>query len=328
MAARVVSGITGLAVLVAAMCGVAIGQDIPWGEDAPVPKLPAIFEGHAKGRLAAEEVARQDAYRKLIERIYGTAVDAKTDVYDLALESRKVDTALRNRLKGMKELGTKYYEDGRVEIAVKVTIREVVEIIKKTYKSVKKGDRIVEEKTLEEIERLNRDKSIIVVGRGALKKSKGLEKIRAMRAAEADCYARIAARVFGLELAAKTSVRDFVLERDAIKSKVAVALLNGVKFTKYTFLADGSCKAEGQLTIRQVVEVLTRTYRRYSKGSDVKIEQIENLEKQYQDLVIKETGHGTVREGNEIPRAQMRKTFEERKTIIRRVLKKGIVVTE
>lgn len=308
------------------LCGAVRGQEPPWGEEKPAPQLPKIFLNAGPGaRLAAEEVARQDAYRKLVERIYGTALDASTDVYDLALRSRVIDTALRNELKGMKEVGTRYYDDGRVEIAVKVTLREVVEIIKETYKRVTRDEQLVSEESLKDVERENRDKEILVVGRGGLAGSKGLEKVRAMRAAEADCYARLAARVFGLQITATTTVRDFVLSSDSIKSKVSVALLNGVKFTNYTFYDDGTCEVTGELTIREVVEVLKRTHKRYDKDGKVTVEQIENMEKQVRDAVITEVGKGTVREGEAMPAAT--ETFHEKKTVIERVLEKGIVVT-
>ncbi len=300
------------------------GTDIPWGEDKAVTQLPPIFRGRAADRLAAEEVARQDAYRKLVERVYGLALDARTDVCDLALASRKVDTSLRSSLRGMKEVGRKYFDDGRVEIAVKITIREVVEVIEKTYEKVEKGDRLVREETFEDVRRENRDKEYVVVGRGALPHSEGLRKVRAMRAAEVDCYERIAARVFGIQIDADTEVVDFVLESDAIRSKVSVALLNGVRFTKYEFMSDGTCRATAQLTIREVVEVLTRTYRRYAEGSKVKIEDIENIETRNRDLMIVEVGQGVVKQETERPVAA--EPFEEKKTVIERVLRREIVV--
>jgi hypothetical protein len=307
---------------------VVVAQEIPWGEEAPKRNLPAIFRGRAKDRLAAEEVALQDAYRKLIERIYGLSLDAKTDLYDMLLESRRVDAAFRNEIKGMKEAGKRYYDDGRVEIAVQVTLREVVEIITKSFERVKRGDALVSEKALEDIERVNRDKVIMVVGRGALKGSKGLDRIRAMRAAEVDGYARIAARVFALKMEGGTTVRDFTLASDKVRSKVAVALLNGVKFTKYTFDEEDACEAVGELTLREVVEVLTRIRRRHTEGSKVTVEEIESLERQNKDTVIRETGKGTVRQGAVMPAQKLDETFEEQKTIIRRVIEKGVVVTE
>jgi len=315
----------GLAVSLAAgwlLVGMAAAAEVPWGEDKAATDLPLVFKGRASERLAAEEVARHDAYRKLVERVYGLGLDARTDVHDLALSSRTVDVAMQNELRGMKEVGTKYHEDGRVEMAVKITMREVVEIIERTVERVERGHRLVSEETLENIKRENRDTEIIVVGRGALRGTNGLEKVRAMRAAETECYARIGARVFGLQISAETTVRDFALSSDSIRSKVSVALLNGVRFTDYSFLDDGTCEATGELTIREVVEVLTRTHRRYARGSKVKVEEIENLATKHRDLVIKEVGRGTTQHATEL--APM--PFTEHKTVMERVISREIAV--
>ena len=74
------------------------------------------------------------------------------------------------------------------------------------------------------------------------------------------------------------------------------------------------------------MEVLTRTYRRYAKGSKVKIEDIQNIETKNRDLVIVEVGQGTMRAAAEAAPAQSYTPFEERKTVIERVLRKEIVI--
>ena len=307
---------------------VSVGETLPWGEDKPAQqsKYPAVFRDRPADRLAAEEVALQNSYRLLVERIYGLTIDAETDVYDLVLASKVVDTSLRQELRGMRTVDKRYYDDGRVEVAVKVTLREVVEIIKKSYKRLEEGKRLVREKRIESIERENRDREIIAVGRGALKGSEGLKKIQAMRAAEADAYARISARVFGIQITGDTTVRDFALESDSVRSKVSVGLLAGIKFTKAEFFDNGECAATAQITIREVREILTRTYRRYVKGSRVKVTDIEKLRTEHDDLVITEVGRGTQREPSGSTRFSSAFPFEEKKTVIERVLRREIVV--
>ena len=298
---------------------------IPWGEDVAAVEVPAVFKkASAVERLAAEEAARQDAYRKLIERVYGLQVDASTDVYDLAAASRTVAASIEGQLSGMQEAGIRRYADGRVEAAMRVTVQEVVVSIARSYKLVKKGDRIVAEEAISNIERSNRDKYLVVVGRGALKGSEGHGKVKAMRAAEADCYARIAERVCGLQVFGNTTVRDAVLRSDAVRSKVSVALLGGVKFQDYRFAKNGSCEVVGLLTIRQVVDVLTRTVRRYAKGGEVKwVEDIQAFERKNRDLVITAVGRGAALEAQPEPVA---KPLEEKKIIIERVIGTRIIV--
>jgi len=294
----------------------------------PAEPLPPIFaQAGPAARLAAEEVARQDAYRKLAERVSGFALDAQTDVYDCVLASHQVHNGLRGKLCGMRQVKIEHFDDGRVAIWVKITIRQVVEVIEKAYKQVKRGERLVSEERLNSIKVENRDRDLVAVGFGALKGGPGLAKIRAMRAAELDAYRRIAARVRGLKVDADTTVGDFMLHSDAIRSKVSVGFFNGVVFSDYRFGEDGLCEVDGTLTIRQVVEVLTRTYRRHMKGGKlVKLEDIGNLERKHRDLVFKETGQGA-------PRAERATAtdpfaFEEQKTVFEKVLRQERVIEE
>jgi len=310
-----------LAVL--AMCAVGavtFAKDIPDVEEKPAAELPLCFRGRPQERLKAEEVARLDACRKLLERIYGFQLDARTDVLDLLLRSDELQVAVEGALKGMREMEKSYHDDGRVQVQMKVTLLEVLEVIERTYKRVEQGDRLVSEETIENVRRKNRYKDFVAIGWGALADSEGLDKIRAMRAAEIDCYRRIAERVFGMQINADTRVRDFVLANDAITTKVCLALPCGVKFTKYEFFADGTCAATGQITIRQVVEVLTRTHRRYGEGCGIKVEEIENIERESQDLVIEEVGQGVVGEPPEEEPYEVVRT-----TVIRRVLERKLV---
>lgn len=314
--------LTGL--IIGAMCWrLPAGEELPWGQDKPEKELPAIFKGQASERLKAEEVARMDAYRKLIERIYGFALSADTDIYDLVLRSHTLKVSLENKIRGMKEIATRYYEDGRVEVAVKITLREVVEIIERTYKRVEKGKKVVSDETLQTVRRENRDKEIIVVGRGALPQSPALQKIRAMRAAEIDCYNKIARKLLGLRITADTTVQDFALSSDRIRAKLCATLLYGVKFIKYEFLDDGSCEATGQITIRELIEVLTRTYKRYARGTKIKIEDIKNIERKQREHTIVEVGRAAPSGATTV---EVRfEPFYEQKTVVERVIKREIV---
>jgi len=307
-----------------AVAGIEIVEwSIPWvAEGGEAPPVPQIFRADRAARLAAEEAAREDAYRKLIERIHGLSIDGTTIVQDLVMRSRVIDAALRNELKGMRDVQKRYADDGRVEIAVQVTVREVVEVIRKNYERIEKDARIVKEETITNIERINRDKEIAVVGRGALPGTLGLRRIQALRAAEADCYVRIAARAFGIKVNADTTVREFTLSSDHIRSRVCHTLLNGVRFTRYEILDDDTVRVTGQLTMNEVIETLTRTYTREVHGRNIKIEDIKNVEREQRDTVIEEAGVAVVLP----PGEESEPIVVERTTIVERVLSKEIVV--
>jgi hypothetical protein len=306
---------------------VVLAEQPPWAKEAPAKDLPAIFHGKAQDRLAAEEVAKQDACRKLLERIYGLRVDDTTDVHDLTLASKTVDTSLQNHIRGMKEVDRKYNDDGSVELAMKVTLREVVEKIEESYKKVVENERIVTEEKIRNISQENRDKEIMAVGRGALRGSEGLQVIQAIRAAEADCYSKLAGRVFGMKINATTTVRDFVLANDRVVSKVCVCLLNGVKLASPEIDRNGqSCSIPGSITLREVVETLTRTTKRYVDGFQTKVEEIKNLETTNRDTVIAEVGKAAFRGAQAASTDSAGSSTYERKVVTERVLRKGIAV--
>jgi hypothetical protein len=147
-----------------------------------------------------------------------------------------------------------------------------------------------------------------------------------MRAAEAYCYARIASRVLGMPLSSRTSVRDLVAANDAIRSKVSGVLLSGVRFTDYRFDADGSCHATGHLTVRQVVDTLVRTVRRYGKGADARIERIENLGRTTRDKQIVAVGRAAPKPAARAAESPAAPVTNEKKVIIERVIRREMVI--
>jgi len=286
---------------------------------------PAIWQqAEGKDVLAAEEVARQDGIRKLIERIYGLKVDGETEVYDLVLASKDLESTLRGSLKGMKEEKTQYFDDGSCQKLMKVTLREVVEVIRDTYKRVEESGRVVSEEQIQKITTENRDKEIKAWGSGALPGSKGLQIIQAQRAAEVDCYEKLAARFLGMNVSAKTKVRDFVLASDQIKSTVSHGL-KGVKWTDIR-VCDQHVEADGELVLKTLIERVVRTYKRYVQAGENKVEDLEKTSQREESTVLKETGKAAYREeGFESGLALSEPYYVERK-VVERVIRKEIAV--
>lgn len=299
-------------------------RDIPWGKDVSVEPMPAIFKDRGRDRLLAEEAARQDASRKLLERISGVAVDAQTDVHDLVVRSALVKAHVEGKLAGMRTVATRYYDDGRVEVMVRVWLREVMEALQSSCKSVREDERLVSESALEDVRRQSGMKFVEAVGRSALSGSEGLRKVRAMRAAEVDCYARLAARVSGLEITGATTVADLAARSDAVASKVSVLLLSGSRFSDYRFAEDGTCSVTGTLTLRRVVDSLTRTIRRHGRGTRVSVTDVQNLTRTNRDEEIVEVGRGAIPAAADAAEAVPQ--TEEKKTVIERVIRREIVV--
>ena len=74
--------------------------------------LPAIWSSSsAQERLKAVRVAQLDAYRALLERVYGFQISSGTTIYDCALQSDQIHTRLNLLLKGAVELEKPEYND-------------------------------------------------------------------------------------------------------------------------------------------------------------------------------------------------------------------------
>jgi len=269
-----------------------LAEEVARPTEAAPPSLPPAWQGvAAQERLNAVRVAEVDADRLLCERIYGLQIDADTSVLDLAMQFDDIRTGLDAMIRGVRTKEVKYGDDLSVEVVREVTIREVIETIKRVVRreETKFGVKVDH---IENISRRTRDTVVAVMGNGAVPESLGLRRIQAKRAAEADCYRRIAERVLGIRVTADTWVRNFTLESDQLLTQVA-GCLAGIKFTSIAYGPDQSCKVTGKLVLRDLLERLHRSYKRFSKNGHVKEEDWLRVQTQSRDTVIEETGEGT-----------------------------------
>ena len=258
--------------------------------EAPLA-LPLAWQGvSTQDRLVAVRVAEVDADRLLCERIYGLQVDADTSVLDLAMQFDDIRAGLDAMIRGVRTREVKYCDDLSVEVVREVTIREVIETIQRVIRR-EETKFSVKVDQIENISRRTRDTVVAVMGNGAVPGSLGLRKIQAKRAAEADCYRRIAERVLGVRITSDTWVRNFALESDLLLTQVA-GCLTGIKFTSITYGPDQSCKVAGRLVLRELLERLQRSYKRSSKDGRVKEEDWQRVLVESRDTVIGEIGEG------------------------------------
>ena len=72
-------------------------------------------------------------------------------------------------------------------------------------------------------------------------------KLLARRAAEADCYRKLAETVYGIQIDSETFVLDFVAESDEIRSAVD-AFITGVRLGTPRYFDDGTCEIDAELS--------------------------------------------------------------------------------
>lgn len=272
-------------------------------EQAPVAPLPEIWQKvPANQRLQCVRAAEIDAARILAERVVGIALDGETTVKDLAAADDEIKGALAATLKGIKTTeGPTYCEDGRVEVVRAVNLSTLIGVV------VKRQGRGVSayQKTVKE--------TIDALGNAAIPGSLGQKHVLAKRAAEMDVYRRLAERALGVHVSSDTTVKDFVVESDEVKAKLARTL----KFAEITAIAyneDGTASVTAKLKVGPLVRTIVRT--RNARGKVIKVDE------KAEQMVLEETGSGAVKEDapmEQVPAAAPVET-QEVETIISEVL--------
>lgn len=119
-------------------------------------------------------------------------------------------------------------------------------------------------------------------------------KLLARRAAEADCYRKLAESVYGLRLTSDTYVRDFVTESDQIRAGVDT-FIKGIRLGPPRYFEDGACEVDGEVTVAKLVTTIKELHAAHYKGNVVKTTDIEHIKEEIKTDVIKATGSGAPR---------------------------------
>lgn len=304
-----------------------LAEEVARPTEAAPPILPLAWQiVPPQDRLGAVRVAEVDADRLLMERIYGLHVDASTLVMDLALDYDEIRGGLLALIRGVRTKEVKYNDDLSVEVVREVTIREVVETIRRVV-SREETRFTVKVDQVESISRQTHDTVLAVMGNGAVAGSLGQKRIQAKRAAEMDCYRRLAERALGVRISADTTVRNFVLANDRVLTDVA-GCLAGVKFTDIAYGEGGTCKVTGRLVLRDLIASVERSYKRFVKDGRATEDDWQRVRLDSRDTVIVETGEGVPQpEGREVgvPAAASGVYFYQR-TIVERIARQEVDV--
>ncbi len=197
-------------------------------------KKPEIWmNSDIKAVMQAERVARADAMRKMIEKLYGVKVSADQTVYDMIRENSNVKAEMDHILTGMREKEWHYYPEGICQVELEITWKEVLKKIKKTVSANCDGCEAYLEKSVKITEETS-SKKIVVWGSGAIAGTEGVQEIQALRAAEIDAYKKMAQRILGVKINSETTVKDMVVKSDKIRNCVE-GVIKGATLYDYTF---------------------------------------------------------------------------------------------
>src|SRR5665213_94576 len=142
--------------------------------------------------------------------------------------------------------------------------------------------------------------SILAIGQMASADFSPQQKVMAKRAAQMDCYRKLAEIIMGLQIKTGSKVEDFVLTNDKITTYLDTAI-KGAKITDSRYFDDGSCEVDMEVTIEQIVDSLKHSFDEVYKGGEWKREEFDEITKHPEYKIIKATGSGAVRPDSQIP---------------------------
>ena len=119
-------------------------------------------------------------------------------------------------------------------------------------------------------------------------------KLLARRAAEADCYRKLAEAVYGVRISSDTYVRDFVTESDEIRAAVDT-YVKGIRLGPPRYYDDGVCEVDAEVTVAKLVTTLKEVHKTHYHGNRVTTTDIENIKKHVKTDVFRVTGSGAPR---------------------------------
>ena len=275
----------------------------------------------AQKKLAAERVARVDAMRKLVEQLKGMEIMAGTKVVDFALLEDVIKGRTQDVVRGCREAGpAKYFADGTCELTLEVTVAVVTENLKMIMKGSYHGDRfqgqefeqltIKTEKQILQATGSGSDTDLTAPetaegpggGETALREPPrtgvwaripGRERLKAQRAAEMDGKRKLVERVFGTQITANTTVRDFALENDEIMAQCR-AFIVGATVQGYRYLPDGIVEARVVMPVDEVIVNLKRILEGHYHGDRFHGKDFEQIKITIGTKDFEEVGKGAI----------------------------------
>ena len=116
---------------------VVTGSPVAWNRDASAPPAqlqsvvtvvgkaaqdPRRAANTAQARLMSERAATNDAYRRLLEYVYGISISSTTTVRDLALADDRVDSQVSGFIRGARQESVRHTEDGVAEVVMSIDL--------------------------------------------------------------------------------------------------------------------------------------------------------------------------------------------------------------
>ena len=239
---------------------------------SPKEGRPAIWKNATdEATQKAEEAARADAARRLVEAVYLLPVSGDRDVMDMMLKNAQVNKDLIAALGAVKPIGAaEYLEDGTVRVQVRTTPREVVAILKKAYAKID-WDLAEEDAVINAVaSRTKATQKVPATGIGALAGSPGEKRLPVRRAALLKAKRAMALKILKMVIREDDNWRDrrylheFAKAFPQVPKKMAAGLTTAY-IKSETWADDHSVTMRVELNVVKVAEVVRRAQLLYDK---------------------------------------------------------------
>ncbi len=202
--------------------------------------LALSFPVHAGNKkLMTVEAAKKLADRAIVESIVGLKVKSETKVEDLVAQGHKVDAKTAAAITGIEYTDITYDSDKDIaKVTAQIKVGRVKNILDN---NINYGDITVERIAF------------------ATSTPSMAGPLMALRAAEIDAYEKMAKTLVGYKIDSTTSVENFILKSDQVKSKLLAAIY-GAKMVDFSWDSDGNAHVRLSLKADYVRDVLGQRF--------------------------------------------------------------------
>ncbi len=213
--------------------------------------LPHAAQFNPRMKLMARRAAKVDALRNLTEQIYGLQLDTTTTVRNFIVGSDVIRSRLLVAVRGAREVDYQELKDGTAEVTVEITLGTVETIL---GRQIQYNQEIIEAVGYGVPPGMSTSQGdvtsasgIRAIGYGLAPNEPGLigteKDLLGFRAARNDALRNLAEKIDRIQVTAKSTVRDFSVQNDDIRTKVN-SILNGARIISENKLADSRYQVE------------------------------------------------------------------------------------
>lgn len=224
-----------------------VGSGLVAGAVLGLGMTSPAFAGSKK--LMTIKAAKVVAERAIVESVIGLKVRSKESVENMVASEVVIDAKTAAEIKGIEFVDILYDREKDIaKVTAQISVGRVQNIL---GDRIDYGDQIVQR-----------------VGFATATPTMS-GPLKALRAAELNAYQELAKKIVGFRIEGKTSVKNFILSSDTIKTRMMAAIY-GAELLSYRWDEDGDAYVTLALKTRYVEDVLGQTLD--YKGKVIKVE--------------------------------------------------------